>query len=264
MRSVKKPNNNVGDGTVLRTTEGQARSVSGSGSSRSRRSCEVPITAMVIVVPARNEAKRLPACLASLAESRRHVEVPVEVVVVLDSCTDDSAEWVSVADRVVVVDVGNVGAARAAGFFASRIASGDRTWLTCTDADSVVPPFWLADHLRLARAGARVVCGTVAVNSWARLGEQTRARYEASYRFGEGHGHVHGANLGVLAREYWAVGGFAALASGEDVDLVRRLTPRGPVLWSGSAPVATSARLRGRAPDGFAAHLTAIQSVQTR
>jgi hypothetical protein len=55
-------------------------------------------------------------------------------------------------------------------------------------------------------------------------------RYLAAYRSKsrpDGHGHVHGANMGFRAGSYWRVGGFAALASGEDVDLVARFESAG-------------------------------------
>ena len=47
-------------------------------------------------------------------------------------------------------------------------------------------------------------------------------RYLAAYHSkGPSHNHIHGANMGFRADAYWRVGGFRALAPGEDVDLVR-------------------------------------------
>jgi hypothetical protein len=70
---------------------------------------------------------------------------------------------------------------------------------------------------------------------------------------------VHGASLGVAARAYRGVGGFPALASGEDVALVRRLDEAGLRVDRDPAhPVATSARTVARAPDGFASHLRGL------
>jgi hypothetical protein len=43
-----------------------------------------------------------------------------------------------------------------------------------------------------------------------------------SQRLNASHHHIHGANMGFQSQHYWRVGGFAALASGEDVDLVDR------------------------------------------
>jgi hypothetical protein len=67
--------------------------------------------------------------------------------------------------------------------------------------------------------------------------------------------------MGFRADWYWRVGGFAALASDEDVDLVARFESadlrieRDPQL-----SVVTSRRQLGRAPDGFAAHLSTLIS----
>ncbi|ERK72928.1 hypothetical protein N136_00718, partial [Leifsonia aquatica ATCC 14665] len=74
-------------------------------------------------------------------------------------------------------------------------------------------------------------------------------------------GHVHGANLGVRASAYAEAGGVLPLVVGEDVDLVARVRASGrPVVESEQHPVLTSARLDGRAPDGYAAHLRALVS----
>jgi hypothetical protein len=47
---------------------------------------------IVVVIPAHDEADRLPACLASVAAPADAVEFPVTVLVVLDACTDDSED----------------------------------------------------------------------------------------------------------------------------------------------------------------------------
>jgi hypothetical protein len=65
--------------------------------------------------------------------------------------------------------------------------------------------------------------------------------------------------MGFSADAYWRIGGFAALASGEDVDLVERFRAAGRrVLWDGELSVATSDRRNGRAPGGFADHLAEL------
>jgi cellulose synthase/poly-beta-1,6-N-acetylglucosamine synthase-like glycosyltransferase len=72
----------------------------------------------------------------------------------------------------------------------------------------------------------------------------------------DGHRHVHGANLGIRASALAGLGGWSPLVSGEDVELAARARDAGLVIRrSGAAPVVTSARLDGRAPDGFAAYL---------
>lgn len=220
-----------------------------------------PMDLIVVVVPAHNEERYLRRCLTSLDHARSTVAIPVEVIVVLDACTDRSGEEIELADIVVSIDAHNVGRARAVGFAASTDAT-PQTWFATTDADCVVERDWLRHHQAYARQGARAVCGTVQLDTWDQLGDAVRVQYEAAYaaRSGHHHGHVHGANLGVAARDYWEVGGFAALATGEDVDLVTRLaSARVPITWAPNMAVTTSARLHGRAQGGFADHLRQLQ-----
>jgi alkylation response protein AidB-like acyl-CoA dehydrogenase len=65
--------------------------------------------------------------------------------------------------------------------------------------------------------------------------------------------------MGFAAGKYWETGGFAPLASGEDVDLVRRFEQGGYLIRRDiSLSVVTSARHEGRAPNGFATHFRSM------
>lgn len=218
------------------------------------------VSRVVVVVPAHNEAQLLPRCLASLEQARRRVSIDVRVVVVLDACDDTSRLVVGSADVVRTVAYGNVGAARAVGFATAGRSHARETWFATTDADCEVPATWLEQQVNHAHAGARAVCGTVTIADWSGLGAEVQARYEQAYTNHSGHRHIHGANFGVAAHDYWAVGGFAALATGEDVDLVQRLQHNEiPITWAADTPVKTSSRTRGRARGGFADHLRTLQ-----
>jgi len=209
---------------------------------------------VVVVVPAHDEEELLPSCVTAVQAAARAAGLPARLVVVLDACSDNSAGVLPPEVHPVVVAHRNVGAARAAGFAAANITP--RTWCASTDADTVVTETWLLDQLDLARSGADVVVGTVAVRDWYRHPVQLRERYEASYTDADGHRHVHGANLGVAGWAYQRLGGFAPLAAHEDVDLVQRASSAGlRVDWTSRVVVHTSARLQGRAPAGFATHL---------
>jgi len=219
----------------------------------------------VVVIPAHNEATRLPRCLTAVLAAATAMPGRVLTVVVLDACTDRSA---AVADRfgpgvqVLSIDAHNVGAARAAGFNRARTVWPDanvaHTWYATTDADSRVDPDWL---VRQMVADADMVLGVVRVANWRHVPSSVAGRYLHRYRSkfgsdGEGHNHVHGANMGFAAEKYWEVGGFAALPSGEDVDLVRRFEQRSfHIRRDARLSVVTSARHDGRAPNGFAAHV---------
>ncbi|QNG17573.1 glycosyltransferase [Rhodococcus triatomae] len=216
----------------------------------------VRVDHVTVVVPAHNERADLPDCLHGLREASGGLDVPVRIVVVLDACSDGSAEVVGPGIETVVVDLHNVGAARRAGFAAVPVRRHE--WFATTDADSRVPPNWLSSQLAHASAGAELVPGTVVVDDWSQWSPAVRRRYLAAY--GSSKRHVHGASLGFSAELYGAVSGFASLESGEDVDLIHRMIGRGAqVVWSTDAPVRTSARARGRAPAGFASHLASLR-----
>jgi glycosyltransferase involved in cell wall biosynthesis len=219
----------------------------------------------VVVIPAHNEAAHLPQSLKAVVTAAACSSMPVLTVVVLDACDDGSAD---LAGRFgsdvhfIEVDVRNVGASRAAGFEYARSAAGmdctdeARTWYATTDADSRVDPDWL---IRQTASGADMVLGVVRIGNWRHLPAAAVRRYLLAYRSKrrpDGHGHVHGANMGFAAEAYWQVGGFASLPTGEDVDLARRFEEHGlHIDRNERLSVTTSARQMGRAPRGFAAHL---------
>ena len=102
--------------------------------------------------------------------------------------------------------------------------------------------------------------GTVAVADWTGHADHTVREFTRRYgSWQDWHPHVHGANLGFTARAYAAVGGFPALRTGEDRALVAALQARGyRVLRSAAAPVATSSRVKYRAPAGFGHDLATL------
>jgi glycosyltransferase involved in cell wall biosynthesis len=214
-----------------------------------------------VVVPAHNELGHLPQCLRALTSAALCLPAPVVIVVVLDS-SDDGSE--ALAGRFgpdvhfVSVEAGNVGAARAAGFeYARSLCRGsdpERTWFATTDADSVVDADWL---LRMTRADADMVLGVVRITAWRNFPAAVARRYLRAYHSkGKSHNHIHGANMGFRADAYWHVGGFRALATGEDVELVERFEVAGlHIHRDATLSVATSDRRDSRAPGGFASHL---------
>ena len=233
---------------------------------------------VTIVVPVRNEEVLLPRALASLAVAIDALTVlpqpdrpAVSVLLVLDQCTDFSARvaahWPDF-DRVEI-EAGAVGVARRYGVqralrrlgavsSAAASAVGDieaeRIWIASTDADSAVPPNWLITQLAFARNGVDLVLGTVRPDD--ELAAQELLRWEALHTIGEGHPHVHGANLGVRADRYLAAGEFAPVDCDEDRLLVAALRELGVAeARTALIPVLTSGRRVGRAPAGFAEYL---------
>ncbi len=222
------------------------------------------IGAVGVVVPVHEEQDLLPACLASLHVAVRHPALrglEVHVVPVLDACSDDSGAF---APGGIVLNARNVGRARAAGFAeVLRREAGrpvEEIWLATTDADSTVPADWLAVQLMFARTGVEVVAGTVAVEDWSQQPSAAKARFAETYGVpGDGHVHVHGANLGLCAAAYVDAGGVPPLAVAEDRALVASLRGRARrLVATGRAPVVTSARRESRTEGGFADHLRGL------
>ena len=216
-----------------------------------------------VVIPVHDEQSLLPACLDAIAMSVSGVGVPVTVIVVLDACTDDSAAVVAGFPGVeaVVVDAHSVGVARVAGITEMLRRHGESgTWLATTDGDSVVPANWLSAQVRHARAGARVVAGTVRVADWGDRSPAVRDRARREYR-AVPHRHVHGANLSFSAAAYRTAGGFPSVSHDEDVELVHAFRANGePIRWATDLPVLTSARRDPRAPNGFGHYLSVLEA----
>jgi len=137
-------------------------------------------------------------------------------------------------------------------------------WVATTDADTLVPPWWLSRQLRCAGQGWKGVVGTVTVEDWAGHPPRVQRLFDQRYRaWHERHPHVHGANLGFAADAYLAAGGFRPLPTAEDHALVDDLVAAGaPLLRTIRIPVVTSARGRARAPGGFAWLLATLGTAQ--
>lgn len=214
-----------------------------------------------VVIPAHNECERIGAALAAVQLAAAHPALAgeaVEVVVVLDSCSD-ATEDVVLAHGVarLALAARNVGIARARG--AELCIDAGARWLAFTDADTVVSPDWLV--MQLAEQ-ADAVCGCVDVEGWHAHGDQgelVHSHFDSRYTHADGHRHVHGANLGVAAEAYRRAGGFAPLACSEDVALVESLSAIGArIAWSARPRVTTSARTDARARGGFGDTLLAM------
>ncbi|PKH40979.1 Glycosyltransferase like family 2 [Nocardioides alpinus] len=226
--------------------------------------------AVGVVIPARDEEVLLPACLDAVDGAvsvlrEEHPTILARVFVVLDACGDRSAEIVAGRPEVtaIVTQAGNVGVARALGVAAAAdwalalgVGSGTGSlWVANTDSDSVVPRHWLRSQVRMAGEGRRLVAGNVvprASDLTTEELEQWRARHSSA----DGHAHVHGANLGFTWDAYESVGGFAPIATHEDVELVGAMRRAGfDWIAAGDIAVTTSGRRVARAPGGFADYL---------
>lgn len=240
------------------------------------------MSAVIVVIPVRNEEVLLPRCLRALAVAIAAVNAlpernrpRVNVLLVLDRCTDQSARvasaWKSFGQ--CEINAGAVGQARRNGIRQALsvlhgvppygAAATRYTWIATTDADSAVPPNWLVTQLALARNGAELVLGTVRPDG--DVSERELVRFEALHTRDEGHPHIHGANLGVRADHYLAAGEFASVDRDEDVLLVAALRLKNVTeARTAVIPVVTSGRRVGRAPAGFAGFLRESVDLERR
>jgi len=219
------------------------------------------LTHVAVVVPVHDEEQELAGCLDAIGVAAARIPgVRVDVIVVLDRCTDGSAAIAERARvRTVATSAGNVGRARAVGVMTALRSGSAGLWIATTDADSRVPPNWLRAHLAHAADGVDVLAGTVVVTDWLSWPAEISASYERAYAARcdhRSHRHVHGANLGFRGSAYLAVGGFQHRSAHEDRELVETALHKGlKVAFTVAGPVATSARRVSRLDGGFASHL---------
>jgi glucosyl-3-phosphoglycerate synthase len=235
----------------------------------------------IVVIPARDEALRIEACLLALARQCEVEPESFEVIVVLDGCRDATGELARTfaageprlrLHTVELIDGQGVGRARKLGMdLACRRLLGlgrDDGLIASTDADSVVADDWLARQLELVREGAHAIGGQIVLQAdegstlapeallerEQRSHERMRAvlRDDGSSATSEHH-QFSGASLALTAQTYRRCGGLPVRAALEDEALERELQTRGvPIHRSRRVNVRTSARIDGRTPRGLA------------
>jgi hypothetical protein len=246
------------------------------------RSSERP-PAVVVAVPAHNEAEHIARCLTSVAVAAdlavaSAVADTVSVHVVAHRCDDDTA---AIARAIVGSSVrgevaelaahGGVGMVRDVAV-RRAVKRLDRpraeTWILSTDADTVVASDWVQRALLEGGvAGAVSVVGMAALDQppsylAARLAydELIAAKLTVDATGVASHGHVYGASLAVRADAYFAVGGFSHHEHGEDQRLVDALAAAGHrILRTRTWSVVTSGRTTGRAAGGLADLLSLLE-----
>lgn len=233
--------------------------------------------AVGVLVPVHNEEQLLGSALAAIERAFSevmHRGIECRTAIVLDGCSDQSAtiarRWarslarLEAPHRSVLVlrcRSAGVGEARRLGAAALlrkwRALSPGNIWLATTDADSRVPPGWLAAQLAAHEFGVDLWTGRVTVEDWSPYEEKTARLWNEAYDAEQV--PVHGASLGFNAQMYLDAGGFASLGTGEDRALHQAiLAVGGRALEDMELRVITSGRRMARAPQGFAHALSSL------
>lgn len=203
-----------------------------------------------IVIPAHNEEQHLSACLQSIQQAVQLMgHEQVEILVVLDSCTDQSRAIVeSHQVNWIECNYACVGKARDLGI--RHLIQQGVTWVACTDADTIVDPDWLLCQMHHQPTDA--ICGIVVLDNLNHLSTPQQQKYLTHYQDSMGHQHIHGANLSFSVDAYLQAGGFEPIPCHEDVSLIQKfMTQCSKITWSNLVRVTTSSRLNGRAPQGL-------------
>jgi cellulose synthase/poly-beta-1,6-N-acetylglucosamine synthase-like glycosyltransferase len=222
---------------------------------------------VLVAVPARNEAERIEACLASLARQRDGYGAPLPVslyavLVYADDCTDGTVEVVRAwAGRTafpvrLVTEAGSAGEAHAgrarkrAMDLSAEILEREGvpdSFLLTTDADTCVSPTWVDATLAELAAGADAVAGYIDVHPHEMMALAptflTRSRLEDRYLRlvseiyaicdprphdpWPNHRFSSGASLAVRLAAYRAIGGLPPEPVGEDAAFTRKLEAAG-------------------------------------
>lgn len=244
-----------------------------------------PCPDAIVAVPVRNEEERIAACLKAIDAQEGLEPGRLGLVLFLNNCTDGTEALVSALVPTLSIPVRVLGedfSGAHAGWARRRAMDAAAAWLgdagntgiiLSTDADSRVPPNWVARNRAAIRAGADAVAGRVELDAAeaALLPPSLPARgrledlYDALITEAEAridpdphdpwpcHRTAIGATLAVTRSAYLAVGGMPEIPLGEDGAFIARLLEHGlRVRHATDVCVTISARLAGRAPGGVA------------
>lgn len=245
-------------------------------------------TRIAVCIPVRDERDGLPALLDAFARQTASRDC-FAICLLFDGCDDGGQAYVQARQsqldyrltsaRIARQPEARAGRARRAAMdLGARLLArtrrpGDIELLLTTDADSIPAPDWIETSIR-ALEQADVVAGYIerpdaapaemhrrVERYWERLRSLQRTVDPLVHDPAPSHHSQGGASLGFRADVYAALGGFADVASHEDVGLVTAARKAGyRIRHDRNVRVATSSRVCGRATDGLADTLRARQA----
>ncbi|MDE2889208.1 MAG: glycosyltransferase [Gemmatimonadota bacterium] len=212
------------------------------GLSRTAAGRNAELHDVTVVIPARNEAHRIEACLAALAEQTYPPE-RTDVIVVDDRSTDDTARralaW---TDRIpglrVARDTEPALACPKKNALDAGIRVGAGEIILTTDADCIPSPDWIASTVRAFDTDVGMVAGYAPLSAGKRLLSGLLALQGlvvstlAAGSMGLGFPLTcSGRNLAYRRAAFHDAGGFGPIGhihGGDDVLLMRRIAKRTP------------------------------------
>ncbi len=170
-----------------------------------------------VIIPARNEASTIGKCFTALRKAAARAECTLQIIVVINRCTDDTEAVARAAGcEIVKEDAKNLSKIRNAGVKAAR---GDI--VVTVDADSIVSENIFSKML-LAMKNPRAVGGGVLIlpERWS-LGIFVTGIYLLPIALWYG---ISGGLFFMNKVDFDAIGGFdESLVSVEDIDFAKRL-----------------------------------------
>ena len=177
-----------------------------------------------VIVPVRNDARRLERCLASIRASR-NLPAPLELIVADNGSTDDSAAVAAQAEAQVLP----LGGYRVSEVRNRAAAASQGDVLVFIDADHEQHPDWIAYALETLRGNGVAAVGapyygppngTWVQRAYDAMRQRPRDRQDVEW-LGSG-------SLAIWRRVFDELGGFdATLEACEDVDLCKRVRRHG-------------------------------------
>jgi glycosyltransferase involved in cell wall biosynthesis len=174
-----------------------------------------------VVIPARNEQENIGACMESIHAASTFAAGDLEIIVVLNRCTDLTAEIaLEHGARLTGEDSRNLSRIRNAG---ARLAAGDI--LVTIDADSTMSSNMLAEIEKRISSGRYVGGGVRIVPERMSPGIAVSMAVMLPYVIIR---RISGGLFWCLRKDFEAVGGFdESVVSAEDIDFAIRLKKHG-------------------------------------